>query len=784
MKRVLRWLASASSLLFVWSCVNPAILPKSLNPIEDSWLQILHLAFVRHLQFGRDIVFTFGPWGFIYGGYQPDTHALVIFIWLVLGTIFWLAVRQIAQRSFKSEFAQWAWVMGLSSIVGIAYFINNDVRFVCWPLLLLILHFFHDEPAATRVRNLLIVSLGLLVLVKFTLFVVGTAVILTIAAETVFKRKRFPWSILLFIASVAFFWLLARQKLSSFWPFVVNSWQVASGYSEGMKTNGPLDARFAVYFTLVACVLMAIAALAIWKRLGRTGLFVIGVTGFITFTILKYGFIRDDHESEAALQLIAVAVICLAIIWPVVRDLRWWFRVASFLPIGLAYLFATASFHRFREHSSVIGLWAGTFSPSRWLGPIEVNYLGDQYRQAWEQQLSGYRYLHQLPPIKGETDYFSTRPIELLAYNIPYQPRPVIQSYCAYTPKLAALNAAHLRSDKAPEFIIFDTFALDRRYPSFEDGLSWPELLTRYDVQRVDLPYAVLSRAKTPRNFTLTPVSEVSVKMGEPVSVPAVSNGPVWAEIEVNHTLAGSAISAAFKPPLLFLKTTLRNGETKTNDFLPNIARAGFLLSPRVDESVWFAALSSDPWPQGLIDNEVTSFSIFPTTNGFPVDCYQKSLRVRFFHLEYPRQNMENVPDFSRLAELKKVRERIPEKEAKLVSWPKEGSILCVNADSHIRIGPPEGRAHLKLGFGLSLLNKDNNTPGLTFRASALNQQQQATPLWSLHIEPNQGEDVSNQLVDLDLGTNEISNVLIETIPDRNVSPPVLAPYWNQIHFE
>jgi hypothetical protein len=785
MQRVLRWFGAASSFLFVWSCLNPTKVPARVNPIEDSWVQILHLAFARHLQFGREIVFTFGPWGFLYTGYRPETHWLATFIWLILSVIFWLALRQIARRSFKNELAQWLWIMGLSSVAGIAFFINNDVRFVCWPFLLLILHFFHDEPSAPRVRNALIVSLGLLSLVKFNLFVVGTVVILAIAAETVLERKRFPWSLPLFAASIAAFWLLARQKPSSFLPYLVNSWQVASGYTEAMMSSNPADVKYAILFTSVAFVLMAITALAAWKRLGRFSVFIIGAMGFLTFTMMKYGFVRTDHESEAALQMIAVSVICLAIIWPVVRDQRWWFHAASFLPIGLACLFTLASFHRYKE-PSLAGMWVGTFSPSRWLGPIEVTYLGEQYKEAWELQMTGYRYDYQIPKVTGETDYYSTRQIELLAYDIPYKPRPVFQSYCAFTPKLTALNAAHLRSDNAPQFIVFDNFALDRRYPSLEDGLSWPELLTRYDVQEVELTYALLAKSKTPRKFTLAPLSDTSVKLGQSFSVPTLTNGAIWAEIEVNRTLAGSVISATFKPPMLFLKTTLRNGKTQTNDFLANIARAGFLLSPRVNESVWFAALGSASWPSGLIDNEVTSFSIFPSTNGFPVDCYQDSVRVRLFHLEFPPQQFKDLPAFRRLAELNGVRQRNPLGDALPACWPDEGSILCVSPDSHLRIGSPEGHSHLQLGFGLSLFDKEKNVPGVTFRASTLDPQNRATPLWSQHIDPKSRDNCSKQLVNLDLGTNEISNVLIETVSDSTAahSHPARTPYWYQIHFE
>ena len=782
MKRALRWFAAASSLLFVFSCLNPAELPQRYNPLEDSWIQILHLAFVRHLQFGREIVFTFGPWGFLYAGYRPETHWLSIFIWLILAIIFWFAVRQIARQSFKSELARWLWIMGLSSVAGIAFFINNDVRFICWPFLLLILHFFHEEPSAARIRCALIVSLGLLSLVKFTMMVVGIAIILAIAAETVLKRKRFPWCLPVYAGSIAFFWLLAAQKPSSFWPYLVNSWQVASGYTEAMMSNGASDVQYAVRFVAVAFVLIAITGLAAWKRLGLFSVFSIGAMGFLTFTVLKYGFVRSEHESEAALQMIAISLICLAIIWPAARDQQWWFRTAGFLPIGAAFLFALGSFQRFHE-PSLMNLWATTFSPSRWLGPIEQTYLGSEYEEAWELQLAGYRYEFPLPTVKGETDYYSSKQIELLAYDVPYQPRPVIQSYCAFTPALAELNAAHLRSDNAPQFIVFDNFALDRRYRSLDDGLSWPELLTRYDVQQVELPYTLLSRSKTPRKFNLVPISDTSVKLGQPFSLPA-TNGPIWAEIEVNRTLAGSAISAVFKPPMLFLKTTLRNGEQTTNDFLPSIARAGFLLSPRVDDSVWFAALGANPWPRGMMDNEITSFTIYPARHRFPVDCYQDSMRVRLFRLEFPTQPLKNLPAVNRLAELEDIWQRKIAGHGKLVYSPDDGSILSVPPNSHIRLGVPEKYSHLKLGFGLSLFNKDKNVPGVTFRASTLDKQGRATSLWSQYIDPKRGDDNRKQVASLDLGTNQISNVLIETIPDGTNSLRKISPYWYQIHFE
>ena len=59
----------------------------------------------------------------------------------------------------------------------------------------------------------------------------------------------------------------------------------------------------------------------------------------------------------------------------------------------------------------------------------------------------------------------------------------MIQSYAAFTPELADLNAAYLRSSHAPDNVFFECAPIDDHYPSLDDGLSWPVLLTRYDIR-------------------------------------------------------------------------------------------------------------------------------------------------------------------------------------------------------------------------------------------------------------------------------------------------------------
>ncbi|MGF7210515.1 hypothetical protein GGE65_005122 [Skermanella aerolata] len=47
--------------------------------LDPSWVFVLHHAFAEGWQWGKDIVFTFGPLGFNYAGmYHPATYSIML----------------------------------------------------------------------------------------------------------------------------------------------------------------------------------------------------------------------------------------------------------------------------------------------------------------------------------------------------------------------------------------------------------------------------------------------------------------------------------------------------------------------------------------------------------------------------------------------------------------------------------------------------------------------------------------------------------------------------------
>src|SRR2546429_4999075 len=126
-KTLAKWLAAATSLVFAFSRFLPSGRPGGYSFVDDSWIQMLHTAFTERLQFGRDIAFTFGPWGFLYGGYHPATYSISVVVWAVLAVVFWWAAWRVVTHFFKNPLIAWLWMMaGFRVARLIAYGFKNS----------------------------------------------------------------------------------------------------------------------------------------------------------------------------------------------------------------------------------------------------------------------------------------------------------------------------------------------------------------------------------------------------------------------------------------------------------------------------------------------------------------------------------------------------------------------------------------------------------------------------------------------------------------------------------
>lgn len=204
-----------------------------------------------------------------------------------------------------------------------------------------------------------------------------------------------------------------------------------------------------------------------------------------------------------------------------------------------------------------------------------------------------------LPAVAGPADIYPFDQAVLLANGAAWQPRPVFQSYSAYTESLALRNRQHLLGPAAPEHVFFRIETTDGRLPALDDGASWPALWSRYEAIGSGGRFLHWRQRPSPERLPdLEPVHRLSARLGAPVDLPHTDgDGWMWAQIDVRPTLAGRIAAALYKPPALQLDLLLADGSRREFRFLADSSRAGFLLSPVVMTTEDFAALGSDQPP-------------------------------------------------------------------------------------------------------------------------------------------------------------------------------------------
>jgi hypothetical protein len=394
--------------------------------------------------------------------------------------------------------------------------------------------------------------------------------------------------------------------------------------------------------------LIAVTGYAAWVRHRFFAVFPVAGLGAILFLNFKHVCVRYDqiHEVTAALELLLVTLACLAVTWPVWQKKRWWVWPANLLALGGIGLFCSSTYNRcyLENHLPEERLWvdfAWTLNIKNILAPAKLLRDPAHLQKIYAKNLAEVRMKYPLPPIEGTVDVYPWNQAAVIAHDLQYDPRPLIWSYLTYSPELAELNAAYLRNTHAPDNLLFVIDPMNNDFPSTEDGLSWLEMLTRYDVREVTGQFVILKRSPRPREYHLTSFADVPVRWGEPVTV-VTNDGLLWAELEINKTFWGTVVATFYKPPALKLAVSLQDGRQLLFQVVPGRARSGFLLSPLVQDKASFVWLNSPGGWRHLSGLQIKSITILAATPSGSTPCYRSPLRLRLYRLDLPALATEN----------------------------------------------------------------------------------------------------------------------------------------------
>ncbi|HJU38530.1 MAG TPA: hypothetical protein VJ724_03085, partial [Tahibacter sp.] len=203
---------------------------------------------------------------------------------------------------------------------------------------------------------------------------------------------------------------------------------------------------------------------------------------------------------------------------------------------------------------------------------------------------------YDLPTVRrlvgdARIDLFGCLQATVLLNRFNYAPRPLVQSYTAYTERLRRANEAFYLGAGAPAFVLMDSCAIDGRVPTGDDGYALLAILRGWQPAAVEKNLLLMRRAPTaavaPVPAAACPCTQVA--RGEWISVPG-NGAPMLMHVRYDLSLAGRLRAFALSEPMLALEVQLANGESTTYRLPRNIAAGGFLVSPMLADTQAYLA--------------------------------------------------------------------------------------------------------------------------------------------------------------------------------------------------
>ena len=591
---------------------------------DESWIVGLHEAVLRGLSFGGEVVFTYGPLGFLTvpRAIEPWTFRLGVAYTLLAQFAVALAVLAAARRWAGLPLAAALAVVALSAVgygtAGVEWQFPLAVVAAAAALACLA-----APVAGTERRRLALVAAfgalaGVHSLVKLnsglTIALLGLVAAVALVPE---RRLRALGAYAgAALAALVVCWLALGQALDDLPLYVVRGADVITGFAGALSREDP--GREWEYLLALAVVAVlsygAVATTRGWSRVRRAGALV--VVALLAFSLFKQGFVR--HDAHASTFFAGAALLALVLPWARARRvdavlafgvlLVAWAASVNVLPRALLH---PASSVRALEDRAGKAIDPGAAIAAGREGLRSVLALDDGVAAELRD-----RTFHVYP---AETSF-----VPLIEGE--WRPLPVFQSYQAYTPRLTGANAALLRGDRAPERILRVGAPAD-----IEDPEARIEIACRY-AERLRAPGDQQLLVRTPSRCGRDRLlARTEAATGRPVTVPpAAPDELVYVRIHgLEPSLWERLRSLVWKP----YGYGLREGDRQPR-LAPALAASRILLAipPRYDYDA--------PYPLGSPVRELTVTAATQGVTG-PSKPVRRDLTLEFHAVQLGRPAME-----------------------------------------------------------------------------------------------------------------------------------------------
>jgi hypothetical protein len=684
-------------LLVGYVCVVVFRIPKGIElGLDPSWRYGLSHATEQGLIFGKDIIFTYGPLGFLVEGAVLEGNFSLILAFRLLIHLGLFAIALIKIYTWKGSF--YRIILSFSLLFSYFSHMLPEYEIVC--IWILILSFNQTIKKNIRTWSFILGCLsGFILLTKFTLgmYTFGSLILfllvssyqevrrssgeskasifllscfdatlssITIAAllfipqaslqnlkvvligitvsglagavsclcycwikigysilpqhwltfSNRIKQKAGVWGISLYLGWVTFYsiyclYLITQSSnISLLLSFVDNSLEVAQGYSSAMSVAGnPVQAYHAFLVELLLIGFMGWLA-----KKGHADLSL--PFCFILFLSYKHGFVRQDMYHTV--NYFALVSIILSVSIPKM-DIYSSSKKTRFSQVGLVlailffnvYIalfpildFCISSLYVLDLNSAFLlphMVYDRLIDPNRFINNASLLLNVDSMKRSIHNKSLAQLETLQLPD--KVVDLIGSQTVDVMPWEISitaanrlnWKPRPIFQSYSAYSERLDNINFDNYKSFPR-DYIIYNFDAIDKRHPFFDEPRTFSYVFCHYmplvQVTEPDLiVYTPLLQQNRPNLIVLKQrsssrcsveqyVKESKVAWDRQYPVKAKNNEILRAKIQIHYSFLGKLYKTFFRSPPVYIVVNYGDGQ-QTFRIIPENSGNGVIVS-------------------------------------------------------------------------------------------------------------------------------------------------------------------------------------------------------------
>ena len=520
--------------------------------LDPSWVSALNYVNLKNVIWGKEFAFTYGPLSYLSTrvGWGQNRVAFLLFDLFYFLNFFILFFTSFIKS--KNKILTGVLILTIAIILPVYFGASNS-----FILLAFLLYWIRSSLDNNLVVNY-IFQISILVLLFFIKLNTGLVcfILYTVALfyKTAIKKDN---RILLFIYFIAPFVLIYMFSFSlnvSVGEYVKSGISIIGGFNEIMYLPGEL-----LYKKLAAILIVLSSSLILLYKIylfKNENIFkhivVLFLYGSSIFILYKQAFVRadDSHILEffnfallllfciydfhtlkfdkiLTIPVILIMIVCVYFVNELKPDfiqLDNKFKKANYVD----------GFEKFTKISGVKLFPNSNQLPQRVISKVGLSTI-DSY--PWNTQI-------------------------LLENKLNFYPRPVFQSYTAYTKELEELNFNYYNSIKAPKYVLYDYGSVDDRYPLFDEPRMNLILEQNYkcvDTFTINKRLNLLLERKSEKKVKLTKIKEYAMY----IDAPLIPKEGIFYEVYLYNSVKGKLVSLFEHSPEVALEIQTEDGNKR-----------------------------------------------------------------------------------------------------------------------------------------------------------------------------------------------------------------------------